>query len=200
MFEAVPHGERRYADGKSTDPAFEQIEQGTSLEAQSGPFSNRFDSFVLVKKDGADDAFTAPKSKFLAQPLDRRKRYSAEEKAAIKVAGHARNRDIFEISRRICEERAATIVRAVLLALRTADVDLPANLFRKGDSFEEIVAIIKAADLRCNLCISHSNGGKSGPAHYVKNIKDAVTRLTGLQEELKVQEPQEVQEVHAVQA
>lgn len=192
MFEAVPQGERRYVDEQGTNPAFQHIEQGASLEAQAGPLANRFHKSVKVKEVGKDDVFSAPKSAFLSQPLDRRRQYSPEEIAEIEASESVRNHHILEMSHRMCKERAEAVIRAVFIALHEGDDVVIENPFRKSDSFKKAIAVVRAADLKGDLTLPHiphvSNDCEPGHGTYRQNVRLAVGRLMGFMEEKKPQE------------
>lgn len=195
-FDAVPEGQRRYIDEEGTDPTLDKFKKGDVLEAQGGPFQNRFTSYILIKEPGQEDINSIQKRVFLRQPLDRRKQYSPEELEQIDDSESARNHHIFEISRRMDDERAETIIRAVLIALYDEANVLVDSPFRKKDTFEEAVIAVKAADLKGSLKVAHiphtSKGSEKGPEAYRKNIRVAVASLMG------VEDPQEQAELSAL--
>jgi hypothetical protein len=192
MFEAVPQGERRYIDEQGTNPAFQHIEQGTSLKAQSGPLANRFNSLIEVEENKKGAVLKVPKTEFLSQPLERRRQYSPEEIAEIEASESVRNHHIFEMSRRMCRERAETVIRAVFIALHEGDDVVIENPFRRNDSLKEAVAVVRAADLKGDLTLPHiphkSKDCEPGHGTYRQNVRLAVGRLMGFKEEQKPQE------------
>lgn len=183
-FTPVPDGQRRYIAAESAH--LPEMQVGTSLVAQGHLAQGRFSNHVNVTASDADDSFTVPKRVFLAQPTERRKPQSAEEKAQIRDSESARNEHIVEMSRNMSEERAEEIIRAVLAAIYGKDVPLPANPFRNDDTFAQAVAVVKAADLNDKLHVAHvphyNEKGKSSHIALRENIRTAVARLMGMKE------------------
>lgn len=185
MFEAVPQGERRYLDGKSTDPDLAKMPLGTVMTAQQGSFDHRFAAYIPVKALDSNQSLVLRRGTYLSQPLDRR-RQPAEKREQIKKSESARNEHIIEMSQLMSTERAEEIIRAVLAAIYGKDVPLPENPFRKDDTFREAVAVVKGADLNNHLRLDHiprhNDKGESCHIAYRKNVRTAVARLMGMKE------------------